>query len=427
MSLDSILRSTGKNLFDKTIPYSSYDKDSDVQAGGYGALRFYVGVGTPVTISFTAPTEAFTGLWMFITFSHLAKMEQSAITKYQILLEGTKVRTTLATNTSTDGYVSFVLTERTYNFIINNNIQIELGSTATSYEPYHQGPKSITIPSDSKNLIKYPYDTNTTTINGVTFTVNSDGGITVNGTATTTAVFYIKSDFITLTPNKQYTLSGFTSGTGCSLNLHSKDDLQNIGLVEQQQTKTFTAGYEKYYCYLAIGATKTANATFYPQLEEGITATDYSLNAGDKEVLKVSYGSKNLFDISSSVGFQSMYQGVTSTISDTTITTSSTANRSCNLLLGNFSAGTYTISFSNTDFSLLMLQYGETLEKLSRLDNVNFVSSKSHTFTLAQPVKLWLESTIATNKTRTITDIQLELGNKATEYVPYSREVVWTK
>lgn len=138
-----------------------------------------------------------------------------------------------------------------------------------------------------------------------------------------------------------------------------------------------------------------------------------------EHTLGVKVGSKNSFDISSSVGFQSRYQGVTSTISGTTITATSTTNCSCSLLLGDFSVGTYTISFSNTDFSLLMLQYGETLEKLSRLDSVNFKSTKSHTFTLTQPRKLWLESTISTNQTRTITDIQLEPGSTATPYTPF--------
>lgn len=137
------------------------------------------------------------------------------------------------------------------------------------------------------------------------------------------------------------------------------------------------------------------------------------------KTLNAKLGSKNSFDISSSVGFQSRYQGVTSTISGTTITTSSTANCSCSLLLGDFSVGTYTISFSNTDFSFLMLQYGETLEQLSRLDNVDFKTTKSHTFTLTQPAKLWLESTTGTGATKFITDIQLELGSTATAYTPY--------
>jgi len=66
-----------------------------------------------------------------------------------------------------------------------------------------------------------------------------------------------------------------------------------------------------------------------------------------------------------------------------------------------------------------MLQYGETLEQLSRLDNVDFKTTKSHTFTLTQPAKLWLESTIGTGATKFITDIQLELGSTATAYTPY--------
>jgi hypothetical protein len=152
-------------------------------------------------------------------------------------------------------------------------------------------------------------------------------------------------------------------------------------------------------------------------------ASGASVRLGDvspiEHTLGVKVSSKNSFDVSSSLGFQSMYQGVTSTISGTTITTSSTANHSCNLLLGDLPAGTHTISFSNTDFSLLMLQYGEALGQLSRLDNVNFVSSKSHTFTLTQPRKLWLESTIPANQTRTITDIQLEPGTTATPYTPF--------
>lgn len=164
-----------------------------------------------------------------------------------------------------------------------------------------------------------------------------------------------------------------------------------------------------------------ANNAFANALKGAVSGSAVRMDdvSPNEHTLGVKVGSKNSFDISSSVGFQSRYQGVTSTISGTTITATSTTNRSCSLLLGDFSAGTYTISFSNTDFSFLMLQYGEALGQLSRLDNVNFVSSKSHTFTLTQPAKLWLESTIATNQTRTITDIQLEPGSTATPYTPF--------
>lgn len=138
-----------KNLFDKTIPYSNYATDSETQ---YGTLRFYVGVGTPVTISFTAPTEAFTAKYMFVTFSHLAKSEQSAITKYQWLILNDEVVKTVWTNTSVDGYFSLAMTEATYNLILNNSIQIEIGTTATTYTPYISDLSTVTVTRRGKNL-----------------------------------------------------------------------------------------------------------------------------------------------------------------------------------------------------------------------------------------------------------------------------------
>lgn len=43
----------------------------------------------------------------------------------------------------------------------------------------------------AKNLLTFPYYTRTTTVNGITYTVNGDGTITVNGTATALSVFTI--------------------------------------------------------------------------------------------------------------------------------------------------------------------------------------------------------------------------------------------
>lgn len=74
--------------------------------------------------------------------------------------------------------------------VILSNIQIELGTTATEFEPY-----SNICPIDSwggKNLLPINYDAGYTyTANGITFTVNDNGGITVNGTATSETYFSI--------------------------------------------------------------------------------------------------------------------------------------------------------------------------------------------------------------------------------------------
>lgn len=65
------------------------------------------------------------------------------------------------------------------------------------------------------NLIPYPYtDGMSKTINGITFTVNSDGSITANGTATENALFNIGS--ISVQNNTSYFLSGCPS-TGSTL------------------------------------------------------------------------------------------------------------------------------------------------------------------------------------------------------------------
>lgn len=60
--------------------------------------------------------------------------------------------------------------------------QLEEGSTATTYESYQNQNYKINL--KSKNLLPFPYTESTHTHNGVTFTINNDGTILVNGTAT---------------------------------------------------------------------------------------------------------------------------------------------------------------------------------------------------------------------------------------------------
>lgn len=79
------------------------------------------------------------------------------------------------------------------------NIQVEIGSTATTYEPYLSS-KSLTFSRDYllslkgvNNLLDKSKFSATQTINGITFTNNGDGTITVDGTATKRTHFYICS------------------------------------------------------------------------------------------------------------------------------------------------------------------------------------------------------------------------------------------
>lgn len=73
----------------------------------------------------------------------------------------------------------------------------------------------------SKNLIIRPYSRESQTVNGVTFTVNSDGTITANGTATANATFVLrgwsKADgSLPINPRITYRLTGSPTGASTS-------------------------------------------------------------------------------------------------------------------------------------------------------------------------------------------------------------------
>ena len=91
---------------------------------------------------------------------------------------------------------------------VNNAIvkpMLELGEVATEYEPYTESY----VGDKTKNLIPYPYAITTQTTNGVTFTDNGDGTITVNGTATSNTYFILNDKLKNIIDiSKKYILSG---------------------------------------------------------------------------------------------------------------------------------------------------------------------------------------------------------------------------
>ena len=119
---------------------------------------------------------------------------------YGYLSEGNDVTFTAKTGFV---YIQFYVT---YSFdaekpatISVTGLQLNEGSNALPYMPYFSGLKNAffkEIVSTGRNLIPYPYVTKSSTINGVTFTVNNDGTVNVNGTATDgDALFYLVSAY----------------------------------------------------------------------------------------------------------------------------------------------------------------------------------------------------------------------------------------
>lgn len=155
-------------------------------------------------------------------------------------------------------------------------VQIELGSTATVYTPYISDLTTVTATRYGKNLIPYPYTDTTKTLNGITFTVNSDGSVTVSGTATAQAYFKLQQSFSL--KKGQYFFSGCPKGgTGTTYSLYLstsdyvfyKSDIGNGISINAEDDKIVS---------IVINIAKDTtveNLVFKPQLELGSTATAY--------------------------------------------------------------------------------------------------------------------------------------------------------
>jgi hypothetical protein len=125
----------------------------------------------------------------------------------------------------------------------------------------------------TENLIPYPYAETTKTANGVTFTVNSDGSVTVNGTATSDADFMLLRG-----PIQGYSESYFLSGcpTGGSDTTYyisesftaSKDTGNGVVLNNLPSDQAWRI--------VIKSGTTVNNLVFRPMLNAGTTAKPYS-------------------------------------------------------------------------------------------------------------------------------------------------------
>ena len=177
----------------------------------------------------------------------------------------------------------------------------------------------------TENLIPFPYAETTKTQNGVTFTVNSDGTITVNGAATKNTSFFLVFENPTMCLNlragENYTLSGCPKGgSDTTFSLYVQDISYTQSIIDYGNGATKAISYTQYYAFIRIAEGYTANnLVFKPMLNAGSTAKPYTpyfpglKNAFFKEI--VSTG-KNLIDLSG-VSLEKTVNGVTSTkISD---------------------------------------------------------------------------------------------------------------
>ena len=184
------------------------------------------------------------------------------------------------------------------------------GNSVQNGTPSPSAPVEIQSVGDkTNNLIEYPYMETTKTTNGITFTDNGDGTITVNGTATANAMFNIISNATKVWEGIQagetYTLSletdsnynGSTSGITYALNyypLGASGASYNgwmgvaVGASITAKCPADIAGIRS-YIYISSGKTFN-NIVLKPKLEKGTEATGYEPYNKYKIPIKVSNG-----------------------------------------------------------------------------------------------------------------------------------------
>ena len=155
--------------------------------------------------------------------------------------------------------------------------QLELGDTATAYEPPITG-RALKVNVSGKNLLKYPYVNTTKTVNGITFTDNGDGTITANGTATDMVNFAVIWKNLHI-PKGTYTISGCPKGGNVNTGFFivcGTDSIRFVADTGNGGTFDIENDINDFTFSLRINSGVTvSNLIFRPQLEIGSTATDY--------------------------------------------------------------------------------------------------------------------------------------------------------
>lgn len=174
------------------------------------------------------------------------------------------------------------------------NIQMEIGTTATPYEPYTGGapapspeyPQELESAGDGgsvdvtvlgKNLLPFPYKFTSGTKNGVTYTTNNDGSVTYNGTATAQLNPYFATQL--LLTKGTYTISGSPAGSNWEKHLLivQTSDYSKVIADDWGKGKTFTLNEDTKVnvCFIVANGATVSNLTIYPMLVQGTAVAEY--------------------------------------------------------------------------------------------------------------------------------------------------------
>lgn len=270
---------------------------------------------------------------------------------------------------------------------------------------------------------------------GVTFTVNDDGSVTLNGTSTTDRLdYYLIGSYegnvvVNLDADKDYTIRAMPI-EGIEMYVGTNTRIKIVG-----KTDVHTKGMPLAFIFIRIlkaGVTYN-NIVIYPQINEGTTLLDYEPYVGGKPSPSPEYPQeikavvnpvikthgKNLWDNFKTLSLGNVKQKngtyiATADVMKVDITDSSVGNRPLFLKANNdytFSLKT-TATISKPRYVCLRYSNGES-------ENFSFINRNFITFAPKRDVEkvgFVLYGSVVGDK---IYDVQLEMGSEATSYQPY--------
>lgn len=287
-----------------------------------------------------------------------------------------------------------------------------------------------------KNLlpVRLPNAASQCIYNGVTYTLNNDGSITVNGTANGDSecpVMPAYSEWVVL-PDATYTLSGCPSG-GSESSYHIRVWSNNAATFVGRDsgsgfTFTFnTSSMANITAFITImNGTTVENLTFYPQLELGSTATSYEPYTGGKaspnpdypQEIRVARG-RNLWNAAASVS------GYIDETAGEFHSQTGYLNRSCLAYTPVQGGSSMTISLldnlttTDSGYTSRIVSYDSSKTFIKEEFKITTASGNrtpwTHTFTLSANAA-FVRCTFCEGDTARY---QLEKGSTPTPYVPY--------
>ena len=258
------------------------------------------------------------------------------------------------------------------NLLFSNTLRGSASGEAVRLTDVSPLEHTLTVKLKSKNLLPFPYFHSSISIAGITYTVNSDGTITANGTATGRSEFVLsanKSDWA----SGNYVLSGCPSGgsadtyflqtingfsdTGSGLKVNNTSELKRISIIIKK-------------------GTTVSNLVFKPQLELGTTPTAYTPYIADFSGVTLKRYGKNLLPYPyKNTNIDYTFNGINYKVkSDGTVVLNGTANEQSYFILAGLvlnkgvyylsgcpsggQGSTYSIYFQYDNFSYYKADYG---------------------------------------------------------------------